>query len=73
MSNASENIPPNDELTLVTPTHFDAFPYEKPYDIQLQLMQHLYEAIESRSLAMCDIYQGFDVATKHSDVWFLLD
>jgi len=60
MSHVSESSPPNDELTLVTPTRFDTFPYEKPYDIQLQLMQHLYEAIESRSLAMYDIYQGFE-------------
>ena len=51
-SATSENGVPHDELTLATPTRFDAFPYEKPYDIQLQLMRHLYEAIESRSLAM---------------------
>jgi len=48
MSNASENSPPNDELTLVIRMRLDAFPYEKPYDI----------------------YQGFDAATSHSDVWF---
>jgi chromosome transmission fidelity protein 1 len=60
MSHASDNSPPNDELTLVTPTRFDAFPYEEPYDIQLQLMKHLYEAIESRSLAMYGIYRGLN-------------
>ena len=53
-STTSENGVPRDELTLTTPARFDAFPYEKPYNIQIQLMQHLYEAIESRSLAMYD-------------------
>lgn len=41
-----------DALALTTPDQFHAFPYEKPYDIQLDLMRHLYASIESRSLAM---------------------
>lgn len=41
-------------LALETPSSFGAFPY-KPYDIQLDLMKHLYQSIESKSIAMCVI------------------
>lgn len=39
-------------LALETPSRFPAFPYDTPYDIQVDLMKHLYSSIESGSLAM---------------------
>jgi chromosome transmission fidelity protein 1 len=36
---------------LPTPETFD-FPYPKPYDIQLQLMQTVFRAIEDRKIAI---------------------
>lgn len=45
-------------LTLVTPDTFDAFPYETPYPIQLDLMATLYSAIEARSLAIIESPTG---------------
>ncbi|KIJ54966.1 hypothetical protein M422DRAFT_241049 [Sphaerobolus stellatus SS14] len=34
-------------LTLLTPSTFPSFPYDPPYPIQVSLMRHVYEAIES--------------------------
>jgi hypothetical protein len=34
-------------LELSTPTSFPTFPYDPPYPIQVSLMQHIYDAIES--------------------------
>lgn len=48
--NDQEN--PSDTLQLATPESYPAFPYTTPYSIQLDLMRHLYDSIESRSLAM---------------------
>lgn len=45
-------------LTLPTPSSFPAFPYASPYPIQLELMRHLYEAIESRSVAVVESPTG---------------
>lgn len=39
-------------LALETPLRYPAFPYEAPYDIQVDLMKHLYSSIESGSIAM---------------------
>jgi hypothetical protein len=39
-------------LVLEVPSNFPAFPYDKPYDIQLDLMKHIYASIETRSLDM---------------------
>jgi len=46
-STSSVITPPS----LPTPERFD-FPYPKPYDIQLQLMQTVFRAIEDRKIAI---------------------
>lgn len=33
-------------LPLRTPDHFTSFPYDPPYPIQVELMQHVFESIE---------------------------
>ncbi|KLO06962.1 DNA repair helicase [Schizopora paradoxa] len=45
-------------LSLPTPSSFPAFPYTTPYPIQLELMRHLYEAIESRRFAIVESPTG---------------
>lgn len=48
----------SDGLWLSTPDSFPIFPYEEPYNIQLSLMQHLYRAIEDRSVAVIESPTG---------------
>lgn len=38
-------------IVLATPTSFP-FPFAKPYDIQVQLMQTVFQAIEERKIAI---------------------
>jgi chromosome transmission fidelity protein 1 len=45
-------------LSLSTPDSFPIFPYDAPYDIQLNLMQHLYRAIEDRVIAVVESPTG---------------
>ncbi|KAF5367608.1 hypothetical protein D9757_010662 [Collybiopsis confluens] len=45
-------------LTLPTPESFPVFPYPNPYEIQLELMTHLYEAIESRKVTVIESPTG---------------
>ncbi|KAF9778687.1 helicase C-terminal domain-containing protein [Thelephora terrestris] len=45
-------------LSLSTPDAFPVFPYDKPYDIQLSLMQHLYGAIEDKAVAVVESPTG---------------
>lgn len=45
-------------LSLSTPDSFPIFPYDNPYDIQLNLMQHLYRAIEDRAIAVVESPTG---------------
>jgi len=45
-------------LSLSTPDAFPIFPYDKPYDIQLSLMQHLYRAIEDKAIAVVESPTG---------------
>ena len=44
-------------LKLQTPEQFTAFPF-LPYEIQLQLMQHLYGAIEDRQVTIVESPTG---------------
>ena len=44
-------------LNLPTPASFPAFPFA-PYDIQLGLMQHLYENIEGRRVTVVESPTG---------------
>lgn len=46
-----------DALRLTTPTSFSAFPF-LPYEIQLDLMRHLYENIESRRVTIVESPTG---------------
>ena len=45
-------------LSLSTPDAFPIFPYDKPYEIQLNLMQHLYSAIEDKAVAVVESPTG---------------
>ncbi|KAJ3917495.1 helicase C-terminal domain-containing protein [Lentinula edodes] len=48
----------SDTLILPTPEIFSAFPYTPPYNIQAQLMRHLYEAIENRKVTVIESPTG---------------
>ncbi|KAH8114577.1 DNA repair helicase [Phellopilus nigrolimitatus] len=45
-------------ISLPTPTEFNAFPYSPPYSIQVDLMRHLYSAIENRRLTVVESPTG---------------
>ncbi|PFH53881.1 hypothetical protein AMATHDRAFT_186475 [Amanita thiersii Skay4041] len=45
-------------LHLPTPDHFPAFPYDPPYTIQVDLMRHLYRAIEEKKVAIVESPTG---------------
>jgi len=46
------------DLRLIPPNNFPSFPYANPYNIQLDLMRHLYEVIESRKVAIVESPTG---------------
>ncbi|PPR07101.1 hypothetical protein CVT24_010937 [Panaeolus cyanescens] len=46
------------DLHLPTPDSFPAFPYDPPYSIQTDLMRHIYEAIESKKVAIVESPTG---------------
>ncbi|KAK7056977.1 ATP-dependent DNA helicase chl1 [Paramarasmius palmivorus] len=45
-------------LELPTPEEFSAFPYSPPYPIQVELMRHLYTAIEQRKVTIVESPTG---------------
>ena len=45
------------ELKIQTPDHFVAFPFT-PYDIQFQLMQHVFSSIEDKKVAIMESPTG---------------
>ncbi|KAF9026117.1 DNA repair helicase [Hymenopellis radicata] len=45
-------------LDLPTPDAFPAFPYSPPYDIQVDLMRHLYSSIEQRKVTIIESPTG---------------
>jgi chromosome transmission fidelity protein 1 len=47
-----------DSLILPTPDSFPTFPFETPYSIQVDLMRHLYSAIERRQTAIAESPTG---------------
>ncbi|KAH9049835.1 DNA repair helicase [Lactarius hengduanensis] len=47
-----------DSLILPTPDSFPAFPFDTPYSIQVDLMRHLYSAIEARQIAIAESPTG---------------
>ncbi|KAG8957316.1 ATP-dependent DNA helicase chl1 [Tulasnella sp. 419] len=45
-------------VSLSTPLSFPAFPYDLPYAIQLDLMKHIYDAIEARKVTIVESPTG---------------
>jgi len=45
-------------LELPTPAAFPAFPYSPPYNIQNDLMRHLYDSIERRKVTIVESPTG---------------
>lgn len=45
-------------LNLTPPDVFSAFPYSPPYKIQVDLMRHLYSAIEHRKISIVESPTG---------------
>ncbi|KAF7422865.1 ATP-dependent DNA helicase chl1 [Pleurotus ostreatus] len=45
-------------LSLRTPESFPAFPFDPPYSIQVDLMKHVYSAIENRKVAIIESPTG---------------
>ncbi|KAF4591168.1 ATP-dependent DNA helicase chl1 [Pleurotus pulmonarius] len=45
-------------LSLPTPESFPAFPFDPPYSIQVDLMKHVYSAIENRKIAIVESPTG---------------
>ncbi|EAU85951.2 CHL1 helicase [Coprinopsis cinerea okayama7 len=46
------------DLELATPSDFPAFPYDPPYAIQVDLMRHVYEAIEKKHVTIVESPTG---------------
>lgn len=51
-------------MSLSTPDEFPAFPYQPPYEIQTDLMRHLYASIEQKQVTIVESPTG----TVHSCV-----
>jgi chromosome transmission fidelity protein 1 len=45
-------------LSLPTPSSFPAFPFNPPYSIQVELMRHIYSAIEHRQVFIAESPTG---------------
>ena len=45
-------------LELPTPTAFPAFPFNPPYEIQVELMRHLYMSIEQKKVTVIESPTG---------------
>ncbi len=45
-------------MSLPTPESFPAFPFDPPYSIQVDLMKHVYSAIENRKIAIVESPTG---------------
>ncbi|KAI9509200.1 DNA repair helicase [Russula earlei] len=45
-------------LTLPTPDSFPVFPFDPPYSIQVELMRHIYSAIEHRQVSIAESPTG---------------
>lgn len=45
-------------LELPTPTAFPAFPFNTPYEIQVELMRHLYTSIEQKKVTIIESPTG---------------
>jgi chromosome transmission fidelity protein 1 len=46
------------DLELPVPHEFPAFPFNPPYEIQVELMKHLYSAIEDRKVTIVESPTG---------------
>ncbi|KAG6903272.1 hypothetical protein C0995_000167 [Termitomyces sp. Mi166 len=46
------------DIDLPTPTAFPAFPFSPPYEIQVELMRHLYTSIEQRKVTVVESPTG---------------
>lgn len=47
-----------DNLNLPTPSSFPAFPFNPPYEIQVELMRHLYSSIEDKKVTIIESPTG---------------
>jgi chromosome transmission fidelity protein 1 len=45
-------------LNLPTPSSFPAFPFTPPYEIQVELMRHLYSSIEEKKVTIIESPTG---------------
>lgn len=45
-------------LNLPTPSSFPAFPFNPPYEIQVELMRHLYSSIEDKKVTIIESPTG---------------
>lgn len=50
--------PQESSLSLPTPRLFPAFPFNPPYSIQVELMRHIYSAIERRQVIIAESPTG---------------
>ena len=46
------------DLELSTPEEFPAFPFDPPYEIQVELMRHLYSSIEQKKVTVVESPTG---------------
>jgi chromosome transmission fidelity protein 1 len=46
------------DLRLPVPNEFPAFPFKTPYEIQVELMKHLYSSIEDRKVTIVESPTG---------------
>ncbi len=53
-------VAPTQESSLILPTpySFPAFPFNPPYSIQVELMRHIYSAIEQRQVSIAESPTG---------------
>lgn len=74
MASGNDAEPDRPALKLPTPDKFPIFPYPTPYSIQVDLMRHLYTAIEERKVAIVESPTGTVrfVSCPWEEIWLNL-